>query len=45
MQAIGEKFIYLFIVLSLAILSANLDAKEKQEARVVITKKDGQQNI
>ena len=43
MQAKCKKFIALFIVFSLLALSANLYAKERRGAKLVITKKDGQQ--
>jgi len=42
MQAKGKKFIALFLVFSLMMLSANLYAKEKRGAWLIITKKDGQ---
>jgi hypothetical protein len=43
MQAKGKKFIALFLVFSLVMLSANLYAKERRGAKLVITKNDGQQ--
>ena len=38
----GKKFLSLFLVFSLMMLSANLYAKEKRGAKLIITKKDGQ---
>ena len=38
-----KKFIALFLVFSLMMLSVNLDAKERRGAKLIITKKDGQQ--
>ncbi len=38
-----KKFISLFLVFSLVMLSANLYAKERRGAKLIITKKDGQQ--
>ncbi len=38
-----KRFIALFLVFSLVMLSANLYAKERRGAKLVITKKDGQQ--
>jgi len=43
MNPTGKKFISLFLVFSLMMLSANLHAKEKRGATLLITKKDGQQ--
>ncbi|NIM59209.1 MAG: hypothetical protein GTO16_09750 [Candidatus Aminicenantes bacterium] len=43
MQTKGKKFIALFLVFSLMMLSVNLYAKERRGAKLVITKKDGQQ--
>jgi len=39
----GKKFIALFIVFSLVMLSVNLYAKERRGAKLIITKLDGQQ--
>ena len=39
----GKKFIALFLVFSLMMLSANLYAKERRGVELIITKKDGQQ--
>jgi len=39
----GKKFIALFLAFSLVMLSANLYAKERRGAKLLITKKDGQQ--
>ncbi|MFB0519792.1 MAG: hypothetical protein ACETWC_11000 [Acidobacteriota bacterium] len=39
----GKKFISLFLVLSQVMLSAILDAGANRRAKLVITKKDGQQ--
>ncbi len=39
----GKKFIALFLAFSLMMLSVNLDAKERRGAKLIITKKDGQQ--
>jgi hypothetical protein len=39
----GKKFIALFLAFSLMMLSANLYAKERRGAKLIITKKDGQQ--
>ncbi len=39
----GKKFISLFLVFSLMMLSVNLYAKERRGAKLIITKKDGQQ--
>ena len=41
MQAKGQKFIALFLVFSLLALSGNLFAKERQGAKLQITKKNG----
>ncbi len=38
-----KKFTALFLVLSLMMLSVNLNAKERRGAKLIITKKDGQQ--
>ena len=38
----NKKFISLFLVFSLVTLSANLYAKERRGAKLIITKKDGQ---
>ena len=43
MNPMGRKFISLFLVFSLMMLSANLYAKERRGAKLIITKKDGQQ--
>ncbi len=43
MNPTGKKFISLFLVFSLVMLSANLYAKERRGATLLITKKDGQQ--
>jgi len=43
MKAKRKKFISLFLAFSLMMLSANLYAKEKRGAKLIITKKDGQQ--
>ncbi|GAH61129.1 unnamed protein product, partial [marine sediment metagenome] len=43
MKAKGKKLISLFLVFSLMMLSANLYAKERRGAKLIITKKDGQQ--
>jgi len=39
----GKKFISLFLVVSLVVLSANLYAKERRGAKLIVTKKDGWQ--
>ena len=39
----GKKFIALFLAFSLMMLSVNLYAKERRGAKLLITKKDGQQ--
>jgi hypothetical protein len=39
----GKKFISLFIIFSLVILSVNLYAKERRGVKLIVTKKDGQQ--
>ena len=39
----GKKFIALFLTFSLMMLSANLYAKERRGAKLIVTKKDGQQ--
>ena len=41
MNPTGKKFISLFLVFSLMMLSTNLSAKEKRGATLLITKKDG----
>jgi hypothetical protein len=38
-----KKFISLFLIFSLMMLSANLYAKERRGAKLIITKKDGHQ--
>ena len=43
MKAKGEKLVSLFLIFSLIMLSANLYAKERRGATLIITKKDGQQ--
>jgi hypothetical protein len=43
MNPISKKLISLFLVFSLMMLSANLYAKERRGAKLIITKKDGQQ--
>jgi hypothetical protein len=43
MNPTGKKFISLFLVFSLMMLSINLYAKERRGAKLLITKKDGQQ--
>lgn len=42
MNPVGKKFISLFLVFSLVMLSVNLYAKERRGAKLIITKKDGQ---
>jgi len=42
MNPIDRKLIALFLVVSLMMLSANLYAKERRGAKLIITKKDGQ---
>jgi len=42
MNPTGKKFISLFLVFSLIMLSVNLYAKERRGAKLIITKKDGQ---
>ena len=43
MNPTSKKFISLFLAFSLMILSANLYAKERRGAKLIITKKDGRQ--
>jgi hypothetical protein len=43
MKPKGKKFISLFLIFSLVMLSANLYAKERRGAKLIVTKKDGQQ--
>ena len=43
MNPTGKKFLSLFLVFSLMMLSVNLYAKERRGAKLIITKKDGQQ--
>ncbi len=43
MNPTSKKFISLFLVFSLIMLSANLYAKERRGATLIVTKKDGQQ--
>ncbi len=42
MNPTRKKFISLFLIFSLVMLSANLYAKERRGAKLIITKKDGQ---
>ena len=42
MNLLGKKFISLFLVFSIMMLSVNLYAKERRGAKLIITKKDGQ---
>ena len=42
MKAKGKKFVSLFLIFSLVVLSANLYAKERRGAKLIITKLDGQ---
>ena len=42
MKAKRKKFIALFLIFSLVMLSANLYAKERRGAKLIVTKKDGQ---
>ena len=42
MNPVGKKFISLFLIFSLMMLSVNLYAKERRGAKLIITKKDGQ---
>ncbi len=42
MNPAGKKFLSLFLVFSSMMLSVNLDAKERQGAKLIITKKSGQ---
>ncbi|GAH74403.1 unnamed protein product [marine sediment metagenome] len=42
MKAKGIKLVSLFLIFSLVMLSANLYAKERRGAKLLITKKDGQ---
>jgi hypothetical protein len=42
MNPTSKKFISLFLVFSLVMLSANLYAKERRGAKLIVTKKDGQ---
>jgi hypothetical protein len=42
MNPTGKKFISLFLVFSLMMISVNLYAKERRGAKLIITKKDGQ---
>jgi hypothetical protein len=41
LNPIGKKFISLFLIFSLMMLSVNLYAKERREAEIIITKKNG----
>lgn len=43
MNPTGKKLISLFLVFSIMMLSVNLYAKERRGAKLIITKKDGQQ--
>ena len=43
MNPTSKKFISLFLIFSLMMLSANLYAKEKRGAKLIVTKKDGWQ--
>ena len=43
MNPAGKKFISLFLVFSLVMLCVNLYAKERRGAKLIVTKKDGQQ--
>jgi len=43
MNPTSKKLVSLFLVFSLVMLSANLYAKEKRGAKLIVTKKDGQQ--
>ena len=43
MKVRGKKFLSLFLIFSLVMLSANLYAKERRGAILIITKKNGQQ--
>jgi len=43
MKAKGKKFLLLFLIFSLVMLSTNLYAKEKRGAKLIVTKKDGRQ--
>ena len=43
MKVRGKKFIALVLIFSLVMLSANLYAKERRGAKLIVTKKDGQQ--
>jgi len=43
MNPTGKKFVSLFLVFTLMMLSVNLYAKERRGAKLIITKKDGQQ--
>jgi len=43
MNPISKKFIALFLVFSLVMLSANLYAEERRGAKLIVTKKDGWQ--
>jgi hypothetical protein len=43
MHPAGKKFISLFLVFSLTMLSVNLYAKERRGAKLIVMKKDGQQ--
>lgn len=42
MKPLSKKFIALFLIFSLVMLSANLYAKERRGAKLIVTKKDGQ---
>ena len=43
MKVRGKKFVSLFLIFSLLVLSGSLYAKERQGAKLVITKKNGHQ--
>ena len=43
MNPTSKKFISLFLIFSLMMLSTNLYAKERRGAKLIVTKKDGQQ--
>ena len=42
MNPTSKKFLSLFLIFSLMMLSVNLYAKERRGAKLIITKKDGQ---
>ncbi len=43
MNPISKKFVSLFLIFSLMVLSVNLYAKERRGAKLIVTKKNGQQ--